>query len=70
MTHGLFGIRDVCLSVPRVVGAEGAGDSMVADLDDDEVQGLRNSARVVREVIDQVGDERHIPVAAGHQDAD
>jgi malate/lactate dehydrogenase len=54
MVNGLLGIGHVCLSVPRVVGAEGAGDVMVADLEGDEVEGLRQSARVLRRVIDEV----------------
>jgi L-lactate dehydrogenase len=54
MVRGLYGIEDVCLSVPRVVGAEGAGDAMVAGLDDDEVRGLQQSAVALRSVIDEV----------------
>jgi len=54
MVRGLHGIEDVCLSLPCVVGGQGVGKMMVADLVDDEVEGLRRSARALRDVIEEV----------------
>jgi L-lactate dehydrogenase len=52
--HGLYGIRDVCLSVPTVVGCGGAREQIELPLTQKERLGLHQSARVLREIIDQV----------------
>jgi L-lactate dehydrogenase len=51
---GLYGIRDVCLSVPTVVGCGGARQQVELALTPKERLGLQQSARVLRETIDQV----------------
>ena len=53
LQQGLYGVRDVCLSVPTVVGCGGVG-SRSSWLTPKERLGLQNSARVLREIIDQV----------------
>ena len=54
LQQGLYGIRDVCLSVPTVVGCGGARQQIELALTPKERMGLQNSARVLRETIDQV----------------
>jgi L-lactate dehydrogenase len=54
LQQGLYGIRDVCLSVPTVVGCGGARQQLELPLTSKEKLGLQNSARVLRETIDQV----------------
>jgi L-lactate dehydrogenase len=51
---GKYGLRDVCLSVPTVVGCGGAREQVELALTQKERTGLQNSARVLREIIDQV----------------
>jgi L-lactate dehydrogenase len=54
LMQGAYGIRDVCLSVPTEVGCGGARRHIELPLTPKERQGLQNSARVLRETIDQV----------------
>jgi L-lactate dehydrogenase len=51
---GAYGLRDVCLSVPTVVGCGGARQQVELELAPKERMGLHQSARVLRETIDQV----------------
>jgi len=68
---GAYGLRDVCLSVPTVVGCGGARQHVELSLTQKERLGLQQSARVLRETIQQVegriGKVRPdaLPVAAG-----
>lgn len=50
-----YGIDDVCLSVPAIVGHDGVGERLPIPLTDDELWGLRRSADAVREVARQFG---------------
>lgn len=52
--EGAYGIRDVALSVPTVVGAAGAGQRIELDLWPKELQGLRNSGNSLRPTLDTV----------------
>jgi len=51
---GAYQIRDVCLSVPTVVGREGILGHVEIELWPKERMGLQNSAKVLRETIDKV----------------
>ncbi len=51
---GTYGIRDVCLSVPTVVGRCGVVGHVEIELWPKERMGLQNSAKVLRETIDKV----------------
>jgi len=51
---GAYGVRDVCLSVPTVVGKEGVGGHVEIELWPKEQTGLQNSARVLRDTLDKV----------------
>ncbi len=48
------GISDVCLGIPVLVGSQGAGRQIRVPLAEEELAGLRQSAKVIREVIDQL----------------
>src|SRR5437762_2385906 len=54
LQQGLYSVRDVCLSVPTVVGCGGARQQIELPLTPKERTGIQNSARVLREIIDQV----------------
>jgi L-lactate dehydrogenase len=51
---GKFGLRDVCLSVPTVVGRAGMLEHVEIDLWPKELQGLQASARALRETFDKL----------------
>lgn len=51
---GTYQIRDVCLSVPTVVGAAGILGHVEVELWPKERMGLQNSAKVLRETIEKV----------------
>lgn len=52
--NGCYGIRDVSLSVPTVVGRAGVVQQLEVELWPKEVQGIRNSALVLRQTVDTV----------------
>ncbi len=54
LQQGLYGVRDVCLSVPTVVGCGGCRQQIELPLTSRERLGIQQSARVLREIIDQV----------------
>jgi L-lactate dehydrogenase len=54
LQHGLYGVSDVCLSVPTIVGCGGSREQVELPLTPKERNGIQNSARVLREIIDQV----------------
>jgi L-lactate dehydrogenase len=54
LQQGLYGIRDVCLSVPTVVGCGGVRQQVELALTAKERLALQQSARVLRETIGQV----------------
>src|SRR5262245_18341913 len=54
LQQGAYGVRDVCLSVPTIVGCGGARQQVELELTTEERLGIQQSARVLRETIDQV----------------
>jgi L-lactate dehydrogenase len=50
LLDGYHGISDVCLSVPTLVHADGAGERIEVPMTDDELAGLRASADAVRTI--------------------
>lgn len=54
LVSGTYGVRDVCLSVPTVVGRRGVLAQLEIDLWPKEVAALQHSGQVLRETIDQV----------------
>lgn len=51
---GAYGLKDVALSVPTVVGRDGASEHVEFDLWPKELQGLKNSAQSLRETFAKV----------------
>lgn len=51
---GCYGIRDVALSVPTIVGRQGVVKTLPIELWPKELQGLKTSAQVLRQTVDQV----------------
>ena len=54
LVNGTYGIRDVCLSVPTVVGRRGVESLLEIELWPKEVSALQHSGQVLRETIDAV----------------
>lgn len=54
LQQGLYGVREVCYSVPTVVGCGGMRQQVELELTTKERLGLQQSARVLRGTIDQV----------------
>ena len=54
LQQGAYGVRDVCLSVPTVVGCGGARQHVELSLTQKERLGIQQSAKILRETIDQV----------------
>ena len=52
--RGCYGLRDVAISVPTVIGRGGVVDTLEIELWPKEVQGLRKSGQVLRQTVDQV----------------
>ncbi|HLN26265.1 MAG TPA: lactate/malate dehydrogenase family protein [Gemmataceae bacterium] len=61
---GLYGLRDVCLSVPTVVGCGGVRQQVELALTQKERLALMQSARVLRETITQV--EQRVGSGSAH----
>jgi L-lactate dehydrogenase len=51
---GAFGLADVALSLPAIVGAHGVDEILEPDLDTGERSGLEESAEVIRTAIGSV----------------
>lgn len=54
IVNGLYGIDEVCLSLPRVVNERGILKTVNLTLSDTERQQLTHSAKVLREVFDNL----------------
>lgn len=55
LLQGPYGIHDVCLSLPAVVGRQGVRHLLPVPLDEDELQALRRSAEVIRGALGSLG---------------
>jgi len=54
MMNGKYGIDDVCLSLPCVVGSNGIEREVSPKMTEEEIEKLRASAKALRSVIDQI----------------
>lgn len=54
MLHGEYGIEDVCISIPHLLGPGGVRGKVPVKLTDEEVQKLRKSADALKAVIAQI----------------
>ncbi len=55
LLDGFYGIQDVCLSVPSIVGREGVTEQLQVPLSDEEYDGLKRSAQAIRQVARGLG---------------
>jgi L-lactate dehydrogenase len=55
LMQGQYGLQDVCLSLPTVVGREGVVQVLELPLDENELTGLQNSAAVLQDVARAIG---------------
>ena len=54
MMNGKYGINDVCLSLPAVIGANGIEKEVTPTLTDEEIEKLKASAAALRSVLDRL----------------
>ena len=47
LLEGQYGIRNICLSIPTIVGSSGVREALLPRLSDDELAGLQHSAGVL-----------------------
>ncbi|MGW8258209.1 MAG: lactate dehydrogenase, partial [Thermoguttaceae bacterium] len=52
--HGAYGLRDVAISVPTIIGRSGVQGIVENALSQDELQALENSADVLRQTLRSV----------------
>lgn len=52
--EGEYGIRDVCLSLPSVVGRDGIEGRIIPELEQEEVDGLARSAATLKRSLEQM----------------
>jgi malate/lactate dehydrogenase len=55
-TADVCGVRNVTVSLPRLVGGQGVLETFPQPLRDAETAALRASARVIRQALDELGD--------------
>ena len=53
MIHGIYGIDDVVLSMPAIVGKDGVETLVPISMSSDEVEKLKDSAKTLKEVLEQ-----------------
>lgn len=51
---GEYGLNQVCLSIPCVIGIQGIEARLTPDLTDEELQGIKASARRLKQNIDKI----------------
>lgn len=54
LMHGEFGISDISLSMPAIVGANGVENRIPISLDKEETEKLKSSADTLKKIIDEV----------------
>ena len=52
LMQGQYGIRDICLSLPCIVGANGIEEVLTLNLSAEEEKGFRSSAEKLRSTLD------------------
>ena len=54
MLHGEYGIDDVCLSIPNIIGPKGAKGKVPVKMTDEEIDKLKASAEVLKSIIKNI----------------
>ena len=52
--EGQYGLTDVCLSMPAIVGKDGVEEKIPISLDEDEITNLMASARALKAIADEL----------------
>ncbi|USE38468.1 L-lactate dehydrogenase [Endozoicomonas sp. SCSIO W0465] len=52
--NGEYGIRDICLSLPAVIGSDGVENIIAPKLDEGELAGIQHSANTLKASMDQL----------------
>lgn len=52
--EGQYGLSDVCLSMPAIVGADGVEEKIPISLDEDEITNLMKSAKALKDIADSL----------------
>ena len=60
MMHGIYGMEDVVISMPAIVGKDGVEDVIPISLDDEEKIQLKNSADILNEMKKMIKKEHGI----------
>ena len=50
LMEGQYGLKDICLSMPTIVGADGVEEKIPISLDEDEITNLMKSANALKEI--------------------
>ena len=50
LMQGQYGLKDICLSMPTIVGADGVEEKVPISLDEDEITKLMASAEALKEI--------------------
>jgi L-lactate dehydrogenase len=58
LMHGEYGVSDVALSMPAIVGKDGVETHVPLTLDDGEQEALTHSAKLLRSILDECGLEK------------
>ncbi len=53
--EGEYGISDICLSAPTIVGSDGAQQILEIDFSEEELKGLRSSAEAMKQLAKEIG---------------
>lgn len=61
MMHGMYGMEDIVISMPAIVGKDGVEDVIPISLDGEEQAQLKKSAGVLREMNEMIHREHGIP---------
>ena len=54
LLDGEYGLRDVCLGIPAVVGQDGVQEIIMAPLTAEEQESLQNSAATLQKALEQI----------------
>ena len=54
LMHGEFGISDISLSMPAIVGVHGVENRIPITLDEEETEKLQSSAGTLKKIIEEV----------------
>ncbi len=60
MMHGLYGMEDIVLSMPAILGKDGVEDVIPISLDEEEQDLLKKSADVLKKVNQMIHDEHNV----------